>query len=78
MSKAIADQIVETTEARRHNGQCEYGDWMPLEECPADVVEAIADEVAECMSADMRHESRTNIDSHGMVVVGGQRWVYDR
>lgn len=48
------------------------------DQVPADVRDAVADEVAECIAADMRHEERANTDSHGMVMVGGQRWVYDR
>lgn len=77
----ITQKILETTEARRHNGQCEYGDWLPLldEAVPTHIRDAIADEIAEAMFRDTRHEATAgNTDDAGEVNVGGQRWVYRR
>ena len=77
----FARQIAETTEARRHNGQCEYGEWLPLTDdaVPSHIRDAVADEVAEAMSRDMRREpAEENTDEAGSVNVGGERWVYRR
>lgn len=75
----IYEQVMTTTEIRRHNGQCEYGEWLQLEDAPVAVVEAVADEVLEAMCHEMRHEpQRENTDDAGSVEVGGQRWVYRR
>lgn len=74
----LEQQIIQTTEARRHNGQCGYGEWEPLADLPEHVAAAIADEVAECMAADMRRESRINTDEAGLVEIGGQGWEYRR
>jgi hypothetical protein len=65
---SIEKAIHESTEVRRHNGQCEYGEWIPLtdsDDLPAAVVEAVTDEVVEGNDA-------------GEVVVGGRTWVYRR
>lgn len=79
MTKSLEDQIVETTEVRRQNGQCEYGEWMELSDAPEHVQEAVSDEIAERMHADMRREKvRTNTDDSGMVDIGGEKWVYRR
>lgn len=75
---SLEHQIIETTECRRHNGQCEYGDWLPLADAPEPVQDAISSEVGEAMHAGMRHEERENTDDAGTVDVGGQRWVYRR
>lgn len=77
----LEQQIIDTTEVRRHNGQCEHGDWIDLgsEDIPGNVRSAIADEIAEAMGRDMRHEpSLGNTDDRGMVEIGGQAWVYRR
>lgn len=82
----MTQQIIETTEARRHNGQCEYGDWLPIgdEAVPAYIRDAISDEVAEAICRDMRHEPHDepgmsgNTDEAGAVDAGGERWVYRR
>ena len=78
-TKSLYEQIVETTEVRRHNGQCAYGDWIALSDAPASVQEAIADEIAEAMSRDMRREpEQANTDDAGSVEFGGDRYVYRR
>lgn len=80
MKTDLTTQIIETTEVRRHNGQCEYGDWEPLADQPPHVIEAVADEIAEAMFRDIRHEPAAdeNTDDGGTVQVGGMRWVYRR
>lgn len=65
--KTIREEIIESTEARRHNGQCAYGEWMPLEDAPEYVQEVVADEVAE-------HPT----EGAGTIEVGGERWIYRR
>ena len=79
---SYATQIESTTEARRHNGQCEYGEWVSLADLRDDglahVASAIGDEVADAMCRDMRREPSTNTDEAGELVIGGQRWVYRR
>lgn len=77
------NSILATTEARRHNGECAYGPWVRLVDMSpedADVVNAIADEVAEASCRDMRREPHTggNTDDSGCLIVGGQRWLYRR
>jgi hypothetical protein len=73
----MSEAIISTTEVRRHNGQCAYGQWMPLDEQFDEVVEAIVAEILECTCRDMRHEeSNGNTESRGRVVVGGQVWLY--
>lgn len=77
----IYTTIVTTTEIRRSNGQCEYGDWLALdsEDVPTHIREAIADEVAEAMCRDMPREPHGDCtDEAGEVCVGGERWVYRR
>ena len=72
-------QIIDTTEVRRHNGQCEYGEWEPLNEQTPDIVEAISDEIVDAMCRDMRREpTAKNTDETGIVNIGGQSWVYRR
>lgn len=81
---ALNSQIIETTEARRHNGQCAYGEWVTLDEMIenglADAANAIADEIAEAISRDMRREPHAdgNTDESGQVNVGGETWIYRR
>ena len=79
---ALHDQIVETTEVRRHNGQCAYGECLDLsdEEVPEHVREAVTDEVAEAICRDMRREPHPagNTDDAGRVEVGGVVWLYRR
>lgn len=72
--------IVNSTEVRRHNGQCAYGEWIPLEDClSTEVIEEVAGEIISAMFRDMRQEARSgNTDESGMVEVGGQMWVYSR
>ena len=74
------DIIVNSTEVRRHNGQCEYGLWMPLDEQTEDVIEVVVDEVLEARCRDCRREEHEdgNTDDAGRVTVGGQIWVYRR
>jgi len=77
--KAI-DVIINSTEVRRHNGQCEYGLWMPLDEQTGDVIDAVVDEVLEARCRDCRREEHEdgNTDDAGRVTIGGQIWVYRR
>ena len=77
----MEQQIIDTTEVRRHNGQCAYGEWLDRsdEDVPAAVREAVADEVVEAMCRDMRREpSSGNTDDAGRVNVGGMIWLYRR
>ena len=78
---SLEQQIVDTTEVRRHNGQCEYGEWVDLtsEDVPQVVRQAVAEEIAEAMCRDIRHQpSGGNPDEEGMVLVGSETWVYRR
>ena len=77
--KAI-DVIVNSTEVRRHNGQCEYGLWMPLDEQTEDVIDVVVSEVLEARCRDCRREEHEdgNTDDAGRVTIGGQIWVYRR
>ena len=80
-TQSLEQTIIETTEIRRHNGQCEYGKWIDLgdESVPYAVKEAVAGEVGEAMCRDMRREeTEKNTDEAGQVNVGGQIWVYRR
>lgn len=75
----MEQQIIDTAEVRRHNGQCAYGEWLDLsdEDVPAAVREAVADEIAEAMCRDMRREPHAgNTDEAGRVNVGGMIWLY--
>ena len=76
----VVDIIVNSTEVRRHNGQCEYGLWMPLDEQTEGVIDAVADEVLEARCRDCRREEHEdgNTDDAGRVTIGGQIWVYRR
>jgi len=77
----MEQQIIDTTEVRRHNGQCAYGEWLDLsdEDVPAAVREAVADEIAEAMCRDMRRAAPAgNTDAAGRVNVGGIIWIYRR
>lgn len=77
----FATQITTTTECRRHNGQCEYGDWMDLtdDRVPPHVADAIVDEIVEAQCRDVRREAHDGSDcDSGRVNVGGQVWVYRR
>jgi hypothetical protein len=58
--------ILSNMEVRRHNGQCEYGPWLPVadEDVPGWVGDQIADEIAE-------HDA----DS-GRVSQGGSAWSW--
>lgn len=72
-------QIVETTEVRRCNRECEYGEWIPLADdgVPANVREAVVDSVIEAICRDMKGlDPLENTDERGMVLVGGARWAY--
>lgn len=56
-------------EVRRHNGQCEYGPWLPTtgddeHDVPEWVGAMIADEIAE------------NDADEGWVEQGGSKWVW--
>lgn len=73
-----AIQIIETTEVRRHNGQCAYGEWLPLADLPSSVQEAISDEIVEATCREMRREPHRNTDESGRVDVAGQSWLYRR
>lgn len=76
---ALVDQIIETTEVRRHNGQCGYGPWIGLVEAPPHVQEVVSDEIVEALSRDLRHEAKdANTVEHGNVEVGGVKWLYRR
>jgi hypothetical protein len=76
----VVDIIVNSTEVRRHNGQCEYGLWMPLDEQTEDVIDVVVDEVLEARCRDCRREEHEdgNTDDAGRVTIGGQIWVYRR
>ena len=76
----MMEQVMKTTEAREHNGQCGYGPWELLcEIMPRHVGEAIADEILECMSRDMRGETDgENTDDYGIINIGGRLWEYRR
>jgi hypothetical protein len=54
------------TEVRRHNGQCEYGQWIACDrgDCPPEVRQAVAEQETE-----ERQES-------GRVNCGGQMWSW--
>lgn len=75
-------QIVSTTEVRRHNGQCAYGDWLDLgdEAVPGYVRDEVADEIVEAMLRDVRREPHVggNTDEGGRINVGGEIWIYRR
>ena len=77
--KAYRQQIIDTTEARRHNGQCPCGPWMELGDVlvPDHVREVIADVLAEEEEASCR-DMRQEKHSSGTVVIGGQTWMYRR
>lgn len=76
---SLEDQIMETTEVRRHNGQCPYGPWLPLADAPEPVQVDVSAEVAEAMFGDMRQtQARGNTDTTGTVNVGGNLWQYRR
>lgn len=76
---SIIDPIVRSTEVRRHNGQCEFGVWMPLEDQSDDVIDVVVDEVLEALCRDCRREEHSgNDEDGGRVTVGGQAWVYRR
>lgn len=71
------DSIAKNTEYRLHNGQCAYGSWESILDLPADVRDAIADEILECSCRDMRHEAGNgNAEHRGRVTVGGQIYLY--
>lgn len=74
-------QIADTTEVRHHNGQCEYGDWLPADDgrVPEWVLSAVCDEVAGAECRSMRREPpQANTEDGGTVEQGGSRWVYRR
>lgn len=71
MKNTLEEQIVATTRARMHNGQCGYGAYLPLRELPTHVSAAISEGIAE-------HWYDMDDDDHGIVVVGGQGWEYCR
>jgi hypothetical protein len=78
---ALREQIIETTECRRHNGQTAYGKWMPLADADPYIQDAVADTIAECISADMKHQpspDESNTDESGRIDVGGEIWIYRR
>jgi hypothetical protein len=55
-------------EVRRHNGQCSYGPWMPIdaEDIPEWVADMIGDEIAEDGSKE------------GMINQAGSIWTWRR
>ena len=64
----LAEQITETYEVRRNNGQCDYGQWIPLADDDAESCrEEITDIIAE--HSDLATDT---------VEVRGQRWTYRR
>lgn len=71
-AKSLEEQVVETTEVRRHNGQCAYGPWYPLSSdrlYPSER-DAIVSEIVEV--------SGTNTDESGRVEIDGATWIYRR
>lgn len=73
MNKAAT---LRSAEVRRHNGQCPYGDWMPLDEQDHDVQENVFDEILESNCRDMRREEHENKYDYGKIMIGGQIWMY--
>jgi hypothetical protein len=74
-----AQQILETTEVRRSNGQCEYGAWEPLEDQCEDLQEEVVGEILDAMCREVRKEPSTgNTTEYGEVNVNGRVWVYSR
>jgi hypothetical protein len=58
------EKIIDTTQCRRQNGQCAYGDWEPLADAPAAVRKAIVERrIADGLPVGTFH-------------IGGQAWVY--
>jgi hypothetical protein len=69
--------IIRSTEIRRHNGQCAFGEWLTLDEADHDTREAVVAEVQECQCRDMRREAGNgNTEYSGRVRVNGQIWIY--
>ena len=75
-----ATQIERSIEIRRHNGQCAFGPWMTADEVTSrDVVDAVVDEILECVCRDNRGEhGNGNTEDAGRVTVGGQVFLYRR
>lgn len=59
-------KIIAEFEVKRHNGQCPYGEWIPLPEAPQGLWEEV---VGQVLKTD---------DDYGEAEVGGQKWVFRR
>ncbi len=73
------EMIVNSTEVRRHNGQCAYGEWEPLDDQFPSVIDAVVEEILAAQCSEMRQEPQSgNTDEDGIVTVGCQMYVYSR
>ena len=60
------ETLTESVMVRRHNGECPYGPWLPIQniDVPCWVGNLIADEIAE------------NEAESGMIEQGGDKWIW--
>lgn len=65
------ESIIARTEVRRHNGQCAYGDWMPLADQCNSLQEVVLTEIIESQFADS--EPAEQINHGGQIYVIRQR-----